>query len=71
LGLQQGDRITAIDGAPVRDQARAMAELRRLTEGAALLVNVERGAGTAVLALDGSRWGSAQSTHGEMQGDTR
>jgi len=71
LGLQQGDRITAIDGAPVRDQARAMAELRRLTEGAALLVTVERGAGTEVLALDGSRWVSAQSTHGEMQGVTR
>ncbi len=71
LGLQQGDRITAIDGAPVSDQARAMAELRRLTEGAALLVTVERGAGTEVLALDGSRWVSAQSTHGEMQGVTR
>jgi hypothetical protein len=53
LGLEPGDRITVIDDVPVTDATAAIASLRRLTEGAALTVRVERGGGVATLALDG------------------
>ncbi len=54
LGLEPGDRITAIDGVAVTDAAEAIAQLRRLSEGAALTVTVERGGSVATLALDGA-----------------
>jgi S1-C subfamily serine protease len=54
LGLEEGDRITAIDGLAVEDAAAAIASLRRLTEGAALTVRVERGGSAITLALDGA-----------------
>lgn len=54
LGLEPGDRITAIDGVAVRDMASALAQLRPLSQGAALSVTVERGGRATTLGLDGA-----------------
>ncbi|MCC7461714.1 MAG: PDZ domain-containing protein [Gammaproteobacteria bacterium] len=54
LGLEPGDRITAIEGAAVTDMASALARLRPLSEGAALSVTVERDGRVSTLALDGA-----------------
>jgi type II secretory pathway component PulC len=54
LGLEPGDRITAIDGVTVTDMATALAQLRPLSQGAALRVTVERGGRRTTLALDGA-----------------
>jgi type II secretion system protein C len=53
LGLEPGDRITAIDGETVSDAAAAIASLRRLTRGEALQVTVERNGRLQILSLDG------------------
>ena len=54
LGLEPGDRIIAIDGVAVTNAAEAIAQLRRLSAGAALTVRVERGGSHSTLALDGA-----------------
>lgn len=54
LGLEPGDRITAIDGVAVTGMATALAQLRALSQGAALRVTVERGGSVSTLALDGA-----------------
>lgn len=54
LGLEAGDRIQSIDGAPVRDVAEAMGSLRHLTEGQSMTVVVERAGHQETLSLDGS-----------------
>ena len=54
LELAPGDQITAIDGEPVTDQRAAIASLRRLTEGQALTVTVDRGGERKTISLDGS-----------------
>jgi len=54
LGFEPGDRIQAIDGAPVRDAAAAIGTLRHLTEGQMLMVVVERAGARKTLALDGT-----------------
>ncbi|MEZ5499828.1 MAG: PDZ domain-containing protein [Steroidobacteraceae bacterium] len=53
LGLEPGDRITAIDGAPVTDAEAAITALRRLSGGAALQVTVDRAGRQQDLSLDG------------------
>lgn len=42
LGLEAGDRITAINGEALADAASAITSLRRLTQGEALQITVER-----------------------------
>jgi PDZ domain len=54
LGLEPGDRITAIDGETIRNPKAAIATLRRITEGSALDVSIRRGTQTMHLELDGS-----------------
>ncbi len=54
LGLEPGDRITAIDGERITDSAAGIASLRRLTEGSALQVNVDRRGKPVFLSLDGA-----------------
>lgn len=54
LGLVPGDRITAIDGELVTNQRAAIASLRRLTEGQAMTVTVDRGGERKTISLDGS-----------------
>ena len=54
LGLEAGDRIRSIDGAPVRDAAAAIGSLRHLTEGQSMTVVVERAGERRTLSLDGS-----------------
>lgn len=55
LGLQNGDVITAIDGATLTDQKSAITALRQLSGGSALVVTVNRGKQEQTLSLDGSR----------------
>lgn len=52
LGFEPGDRITSINGEPVSDAARAIATLRRLTQGEAMQVTVERRGVVQALSLD-------------------
>jgi len=54
LGLEPGDVIHSIDGQPVRDPGAALTALRHLTEGQALMVEVERAGGIRALSLDGA-----------------
>ena len=54
LGLEPGDRVTAIEGASLKNPGEAIAQLRRLVEGASLTVTVERGGKRQTLSLDGS-----------------
>lgn len=54
LGFEPGDRVTAIDGLALKNSDDAFAQLRRLTEGAAFTVTVERGGKPQTLSLDGS-----------------
>jgi len=53
LGLEPGDRITAINGEAVTDASAAIGSLRRLTAGEALQVSIERGGQTQTRVLDG------------------
>ena len=53
LGLEPGDRITGIDGEAVTDPSVALASLRRLTQGAALQVTLERGGRSQTISLNG------------------
>ena len=53
LGLRAGDVITAINGAPVIDRS-ALDELRQITVGANIAVNVERDGKAQRLVLDGA-----------------
>lgn len=53
LGLEPGDRITSINGETVKDAASAIATLRRLTQGEAMQVTVERQGALQTLSLDG------------------
>jgi type II secretory pathway component PulC len=53
LGLEPGDRITLINGEAVADSASAIASLRRLTQGEALQVTVERGGHPQTISLNG------------------
>ena len=61
LGLKPGDRVTAIDGVALKSTEEAIAELRRLSEGASMNLTIERGGETQVLSLDGS-WIRAEGT---------
>jgi type II secretion system protein C len=54
LGLEPGDKVTAIEGVALKSPAEAMAQLRQLTEGAAMTVTIERGGKRQTLSLDGS-----------------
>jgi general secretion pathway protein C len=54
LGLLPGDRLTAIDGVRLKDAKEAVAEFRRLSEGAWLNTTIERGGHAQTLLLDGS-----------------
>lgn len=53
LGLQPGDQITAVNGAPVTDVSSSVAALRRLTHGEALQVTVRRQGRVESISLDG------------------
>lgn len=53
LGLEPGDRITSINGERVMDATSAIATLRRLTQGEAMQVTVERQGTLQALSLDG------------------
>jgi len=53
LGLEPGDHITAIDGRAVTDFAQAIASLRQLSGGVAVLVTIERNGRSTALSLDG------------------
>jgi hypothetical protein len=54
LGLEPGDVIHSIDGEPARDPASAIAALRHLADGHALVVEVERAGEMKSLSLDGA-----------------
>jgi general secretion pathway protein C len=54
LGLQNGDIITSIDGAPLTDGLVALESLRPLTRGASIAVNVKRNGASSRVVLDGS-----------------
>jgi type II secretion system protein C len=54
LGLQPGDRLTAIDGVRLKDAKGAVAEIRRLSEGAWLNATIERGGRAQTVLLNGS-----------------
>lgn len=54
LGLEAGDRITVIEGEPVTDSPKAIASLRRLSEGSAMQVAVNRHGVPLQLSLDGA-----------------
>jgi type II secretion system protein C len=54
LGLEPGDRVVAIDGAAVRDAKAAIAQLRQVTAGAALILTIERSGRRQNLSVDGS-----------------
>jgi type II secretion system protein C len=54
LGLQSGDVITAIDGAPFVDPAQAIATLHELTNGIALSALVTRKGKSQLVNLDGT-----------------
>lgn len=53
LGLEPGDRITAINGEALSDAASAIASLRRLTRGEALQITVQRRGRLETLSADG------------------
>lgn len=54
MGLEAGDVITQIDGAPLSDPAHVIATLRQLLSGTTHSVTVSRGGSTLELMLDGS-----------------
>jgi type II secretory pathway component PulC len=62
LGLEPGDVIHSIDGEPVRDPASAIASLRHLTEGHAVMVEVERAGQLKALSLDGTLFVAARGS---------
>lgn len=53
LGLEPGDRVTAIQGLPIKNSAEAMAQLRQVSQGASLNVTIERGGKAQTLSLNG------------------
>ena len=55
-GLQAGDVITAIDGAPLSDTAQAPESLRRLMDGNTHTATVNRKGSSVEVSLDGSSW---------------
>jgi general secretion pathway protein C len=61
LGLEPGDRITSINGEAVSDAATAIATLRRLAQGEAMQVIVERSGELRSLTLDGVVVAAARS----------
>ena len=54
LGLEAGDVITAINGAPLNEPQSAILQLQQLTEGAALTATIERKGQSQTISLDGS-----------------
>lgn len=54
LGLQPGDRLSAIDGVPITSVAAALETLRQITRGQAVVVQLERSGRTVSLSLDGA-----------------
>jgi hypothetical protein len=54
LGLQSGDVITSLDGAPIGDWQAALDQLHALLDGAALTATVRRGGQIKTITLDGS-----------------
>ncbi len=54
LGFEPGDRIVAVDGAVVKDVREAIAELRQVTAGAAVILTIEREGKRLSLSVDGS-----------------
>jgi type II secretion system (T2SS) protein C len=54
LGLQAGDVITSLDGAPITDWQTALEQLHTLLEGAALNAAVRRGAHVQAVSIDGN-----------------
>jgi type II secretion system protein C len=54
LGLEAGDVITAINGAPLNEPQSAIQQLQQLTEGAALTATIERRGQSQTISLDGS-----------------
>jgi Type II secretion system protein C/PDZ domain len=70
LGLEPGDRITAIDGEPVADRQSGFSALRRLSAGAALLVTIEREGTTRTLSLDGATVMAQRRAQGGAQGSS-
>jgi type II secretion system protein C len=54
MGLQSGDVITAINGAPLNEPQSAIELLKQLTQGYAFTATVERQGKTQSIALDGA-----------------
>jgi type II secretion system protein C len=54
LGLRPGDVITSIDDAPILDAVSAIEALKQITNGASVVVRVERNGKPARLVLDGA-----------------
>lgn len=54
LGLQPGDRLTAIEGKALTSAPESIEQLRRLSDGVALNVTIERVGGRQDIYLDGS-----------------
>lgn len=65
LGLEPGDRITGIDGEAVTESSAAIASLRRLTQGDAMQVTVERGGQLQTISLNGLILTAARSASAE------
>jgi general secretion pathway protein C len=54
LGLEEGDVLVEIDGAPVTDVQAATQQLRSVMDGAALPVRIRRGGSFTTMTLDGA-----------------
>jgi type II secretion system protein C len=54
MGLQAGDLVTSVDGAPFSDPDQAAETFRELLNGAVLSITVTRKGRTERLTLDGS-----------------
>lgn len=68
LGLKPGDRITAINDAPVVESKAAFGALRQLANGAALRVTVERDGLLRTLSLDGAILLASRRANNKDQG---
>ena len=55
LGLQAGDVLTSVNGAPFTDPDQAIAAFRELLQGASLMVTILRKGVVEKLSLDGTR----------------
>jgi type II secretion system protein C len=64
LGLQSGDLLVAVDGAPLGDTEALNTALKNIAEGRSVVATVRRGDEHVELALDGASLATAQTLAG-------